>query len=124
MRVQGLATPPPPRAFGDGWLASVETRDERDLRLALERDLQRALTEGEFFLVYQPSFVLGDLGLLGFEALLRRRHPRQGVLEPHEFIPALEATRLITDVGRIVCFSSKPAERRPPGRRWPRHRCG
>jgi diguanylate cyclase (GGDEF)-like protein/PAS domain S-box-containing protein len=71
-------------------------------RLELEMDLRCALDNGEFFLLYQPVFDLDSVQACGVEALLRWRHPRRGVLGPDVFIPSLENTGLIVDVGRWV----------------------
>jgi EAL domain-containing protein (putative c-di-GMP-specific phosphodiesterase class I) len=71
-------------------------------RIQLEMDLRDALPNDEFFLVYQPTFDLGDLTPIGVEALLRWRHPTRGVVQPDDFIPVLEETGLITTVGRWV----------------------
>jgi EAL domain-containing protein (putative c-di-GMP-specific phosphodiesterase class I) len=75
-------------------------------RLALEFDLRSALSEGQFYLVYQPIYKLDDLTIVGAEALLRWRHPSQGVLQPDEFIPILERTGLIREVGAWVLRES------------------
>ncbi len=71
-------------------------------RLEMERDLRSALDSDEFLLLYQPVFDLDSVRACGVEALLRWRHPRRGVLSPDEFIPSLEDTGLIVDVGRWV----------------------
>lgn len=71
-------------------------------RLALEMDLRAALAARQFFLLYQPVVALDDLSACGVEALLRWRHPTRGVVEPGGFIPALEESGLILDVGRWV----------------------
>ncbi|MHB1582429.1 MAG: putative bifunctional diguanylate cyclase/phosphodiesterase [Acidimicrobiales bacterium] len=71
-------------------------------RLALEMDLRTALAEEQFFLLYQPVVALDDLSACGVEALLRWQHPTRGVVAPYEFIPALEESGLILDVGRWV----------------------
>ena len=71
-------------------------------RLGLKMDLQSALTDDEFFLLYQPLFDLDSMRVYGVEALLRWRHPTRGVVAPDEFIPMLEETGLIVDVGRWV----------------------
>jgi len=71
-------------------------------RIQLEMDLRDALPNDEFFLVYQPTFDLDDLTPIGVEALLRWRHPTRGIVQPDDFIPALEETGLITKVGRWV----------------------
>ncbi len=56
----------------------------------------------QFFLRYQPIFNLSDMTLIGVEALLRWNHPKKGLLQPDDFIPALEASGLILPVGRWV----------------------
>ena len=71
-------------------------------RIRLEMELRDALARDEFFLVYQPTFDLCSMVATGTEALLRWRHPTRGVLPPNDFIPLLEATGLITQVGSWV----------------------
>ena len=56
----------------------------------------------EFFLVYQPTFALSDMSPTGVEALIRWKHPTRGVVQPEDFIPLLEETGLITEIGRWV----------------------
>jgi diguanylate cyclase (GGDEF)-like protein/PAS domain S-box-containing protein len=71
-------------------------------RQKLEFDLQNALARGEFVLYYQP-LVSTDLGeITGVEALLRWRHPEQGIIFPNEFVPQLEELGLMVDVGTWV----------------------
>ncbi len=76
--------------------------DEVHARMELEMDLRDALPNDEFFLVYQPTFNLRDLSPTGVEALLRWRHPARGVVQPNDFIPPLETTGLIIEVGAWV----------------------
>jgi len=76
--------------------------DEVQARLETEMDLQTALANEEFFLVYQPTFDLQTMTPTGVEALIRWRRPGQGVVEPEEFIPLLEESKLIVDVGAWV----------------------
>jgi diguanylate cyclase (GGDEF)-like protein len=71
-------------------------------RHELEMDLQAAIGTDQFFLLYQPIFDLSDMTVVGVEALLRWRHPVRGLLQPDDFIPALEASGLIIPVGRWV----------------------
>jgi diguanylate cyclase (GGDEF)-like protein len=71
-------------------------------RYELEVELRAALEEGQFRLVYQPIYALGDLRMLGTEALLRWQHPSLGAVPPDEFIPLLEGSGRIHDVGRWV----------------------
>ena len=68
----------------------------------LESDLHEALPRGQFFLDYQPIFNLHSGLTTGAEALLRWRHPTRGVLAPDSFIPSLEESGLICEVGRWV----------------------
>ncbi len=71
-------------------------------RMELEMDLREALEKDEFFLAYQPTFDLSDMSPNGVEALIRWRHPTRGVVQPDDFIPLLEETGLIVEVGRWV----------------------
>jgi diguanylate cyclase (GGDEF)-like protein len=73
-----------------------------DTRHSLDMDLHGALEEGQFFLLYQPFIHLTSGAVTGVEALLRWRHPTRGVLQPSEFIPALESSGLIVPVGQWV----------------------
>jgi diguanylate cyclase (GGDEF)-like protein len=68
-------------------------------RLRLEFDLRSALAGDQFHLVYLPIYNLDDLSVVGVEALLRWQHPAEGVLGPEEFIPILEQTGQIREVG-------------------------
>jgi diguanylate cyclase (GGDEF)-like protein len=71
-------------------------------RMELEMDLRAALAQREFFLLYQPTFDLRGMVPTGVEALLRWRSAVRGVVQPAEFIPLLEETGLIVEVGRWV----------------------
>jgi diguanylate cyclase (GGDEF)-like protein len=68
----------------------------------LEVDLQGALEGEQFFLMYQPTVDLSTGAFTGVEALLRWRHPERGVVQPDDFIPALESSGLIITVGAWV----------------------
>ncbi|HHX8240554.1 TPA: putative bifunctional diguanylate cyclase/phosphodiesterase [Enterobacter asburiae] len=63
------------------------------------QELSQALERDQFELWYQPTWHAGDKTIHGFEALLRWRHPEQGVVLPNLFIPSLEQTGLIIPVG-------------------------
>ena len=73
-------------------------------RRLLERDLRQALALGQFELHYQPLVGCGTDtdDVLGFEALVRWRHPERGLVSPVEFIPVAEECGLIMPLGEWV----------------------
>lgn len=79
--------------------------------LEKEFDLHRGLIENEFFLEYQPQYDIQKQKLIGVEALIRWRHPTQGILLPIDFIPLAEKTGLIIPIGEWViktaCYQNK-----------------
>jgi diguanylate cyclase (GGDEF)-like protein/PAS domain S-box-containing protein len=79
-----------------------EMVDIANERLQLVIDLQRAIEEAEFVVLFQPIIELGDQAVTGMEALVRWQHPTRGRLSPFEFIPAAEENGMIVDIGRLV----------------------
>ncbi len=71
-------------------------------RRELEKSLLKALKEEEFELYYQPQVELSDAKIIGYEALLRWNHPEKGMVSPADFIPILEETKMIVEVGEYV----------------------
>jgi diguanylate cyclase (GGDEF)-like protein len=76
-----------------------ELQTEIGRRIRLEFDLRSALAGDQFRLLYQPIYALDDLEVVGVEAFLRWKHPADGLLAPEEFLPILEETGLIREVG-------------------------
>jgi diguanylate cyclase (GGDEF)-like protein len=68
----------------------------------LEFELRSALAGNQYRLMYQPIYDLSDLSVIGVEALLRWDHPTRGLVPPDEFIPLLEQSGGILEVGRWV----------------------
>ena len=77
-------------------------RDDRPELLHLESELRRAIQRDEMEVLYQPIMRLEDRELAGFEALIRWRHPKRGLLLPEEFISLAEETGLIEELGEYV----------------------
>jgi diguanylate cyclase (GGDEF)-like protein len=71
-------------------------------RRETERDLKRALAEGQFTLHWQPQRNIADGRLTGFEALVRWNHPTRGLVPPNDFIPIAESSGLIVPLGAWV----------------------
>ncbi len=76
-----------------------EMQSETERRVALIADLRQALAAGQFELFCQPIVTLEDGRLAKAEALLRWQHPSRGLVAPGEFIPLLEESGLIHEVG-------------------------
>ena len=71
-------------------------------RLALEGDLKGALRRGELMPFYQPIVRLSTGGLSGFEALVRWRHPKRGLLTPDQFLPLCAEMGLMAELGAMM----------------------
>ena len=71
-------------------------------RIQIEADLRKGLERGELEVHYQPFYSLDGKQIVGAEALVRWRHPVNGLIAPMRFIPIAEETGLILPVGRYV----------------------
>ncbi|MGL4441255.1 MAG: putative bifunctional diguanylate cyclase/phosphodiesterase [Bosea sp. (in: a-proteobacteria)] len=82
----------------------MDMQDQARERLQLVEDLRGAAGRGELEVWYQPQFALMDAGerLVGFEALVRWRHPIRGLLAPNIFVPLAEEHGLIGEIGLCV----------------------
>jgi len=76
-------------------------------RVQLESEVRQALLKKQFGLALQPQFAAKSNKLVGFEALLRWEHPERGMIPPDEFIPILENSEYMIELGYWVmrrCF--------------------
>ncbi|MCU1718354.1 putative bifunctional diguanylate cyclase/phosphodiesterase [Pseudomonas sp. 5P_3.1_Bac2] len=77
-------------------------KDEAHYKLFVESNLRRALTQNQLEIFYQPKLCLSNGALVGMEALLRWKHPEQGMIAPDKFISVAEDTGLIMPIGKWV----------------------
>ena len=70
--------------------------------LIMEGDLRKALERQEFVLHFQPRVNVQTGEIVGAEALLRWQHPERGLVPPEQFIPILESSEMIVEVGLWV----------------------
>ena len=92
------------KSRGRAHVQLFEPRMNADLlqRLQLEAALRRAIDRREFEVHFQPRVLLSTGKVIGAEALLRWRHPEQGLLEPSSFIAVAEDAGLMQPIGEIV----------------------
>ncbi len=82
---------------------SREMTERMDALLRLEQDLKAAIKSGDqFFVQYQPQVAIDDGRLVGFEALVRWRHPQKGLIPPVDFISLAEERGLIYEISKVV----------------------
>jgi diguanylate cyclase (GGDEF)-like protein len=79
-----------------------ELRQHAHIRMAMAIDLYQALERNEMAVFYQPKVDLRTGSMVGFEALLRWRHPRFGLIQPSDFISLAEDTGLIIPLGTWI----------------------
>ena len=79
-----------------------EMAEKVSRQLVMEGDLHRALESSQFKLFFQPKVNSQSGRMIGAEALIRWDHPDKGMISPADFIPILEESGLIIDVGQWV----------------------
>jgi diguanylate cyclase (GGDEF)-like protein/PAS domain S-box-containing protein len=77
-------------------------RDQATSRFALLQELRQALQVGEISMHYQPIVDLATTAVVGFEALMRWRHPQRGWVPPDVFIPLAEQGDFILQLGSFA----------------------
>jgi len=88
------------KATGERYLFYTQQMTERvGEKLALENQLRQALEKEQFVLHYQPKVDTATRRIEGVEALIRWKSPDRGLVPPMQFIPLLEETGLILEVG-------------------------
>lgn len=93
-----MARPQRTAAGGIAFFAAQSPSDARR-RFGLEQDLRRAMAEDQLVMHYQPLVDVQAGCVLGAEALLRWRHPALGAISPNEFVPILEESGLVHEIG-------------------------
>ncbi len=83
-------------------LFDVSMHIQAQTRLSLETELRRALEQEEFIVYYQPIFEISNNHLVGFEALIRWKHPTRGLISPDNFVSVTEEMGLIVRIDHWV----------------------
>ena len=85
-----------------------DAEQDRDVRARHEsmQSIERALSEEEFVLQYQPKVNLRTGEVIGVEALIRWRHPQKGLVPPADFLPMIEDHPLAVKLGQWVIESA------------------
>ncbi len=96
---------------GSGYqFSDADMRQRAFDRLDLETQIRHGLSSGEFEVHYQPVVDMWDEEqLVGFEALVRWRHPQRGPLTPRSFVELAEETGLVVPLGELVLRSAAAA---------------
>ncbi|KZX57941.1 hypothetical protein A3709_20160 [Halioglobus sp. HI00S01] len=79
-----------------------DMKEAAEQAIRLEHDIEVALNERQFFLVYQPQVCLESGIIVSFEALIRWNHPTRGVVSPIAFISEAESSGQILQIGEWV----------------------
>lgn len=97
------------RGHGQLVVFTPEIRQEAVSRFALIQELRHAVASGELQMQYQPIIDLSTSAVVGFEALMRWQHPKQGWIPPDVFIPIAERSDLILELGAFAIHEAVTA---------------
>ena len=102
-------------ALGSSTIYDGDMHENAVAALRIETDLRRAIDRQEFEMHYQPIVCMRTGRIVGFEALLRWRHPDRGLLYPDSFITTAEDTGMIVPIGwwvlREACYRTSEWQR-------------
>ena len=102
----------PHRGVTRQWFRGVGADALRDLSLMGE--LRRGIDQDQLFIAYQPKLDLKTGSIAHAEALVRWRHPTEGMVPPDRFLPLAEETGVVREITRFVLRRVM----RVPRRRW------
>lgn len=75
-------------------------------KIEMQSELRKAIENSEFVVHYQPQMDLNTNRVVGFEALARWEHPKDGLVMPLEFIPIAEESGLIVGIGKKILIEA------------------
>lgn len=94
------------KAGAQNYVLFSDTLEQQKIERHLLKEISLALKSNAFQLYYQPKVNMHTGEVIGMEALLRWIHPTRGVILPLDFLPKIEATKLIIDIGEWVIASA------------------
>lgn len=75
-------------------------------RVHLEQQMRLAIEGDQFQVYFQPQYDLRSTSIIGMEALIRWKHPEEGILSPIRFIPLAEENGMIVEIDRLMMLSA------------------
>lgn len=82
--------------------SETKNQSQSKRRHIIKRDLKNPELAKQLYLDYQPQFDLKSKKIIGFEAFIRWRHPKEGLISPHEFLNLAEQTGSINSIGDMI----------------------